>query len=68
MSKLFSKVIIENIEKYNYNEKEAGLFVDIYNSTVKKMATTLVPRDKVMLYFMNIVAVTNMITWLLTSY
>lgn len=35
MSKLFSKVIIENIEKYNCNKKEAGLFVDIYNSTVK---------------------------------
>jgi hypothetical protein len=44
MSKLFSKVIIENIEKYNCNEKEAGLFVDIYNSTVKKMATTLARR------------------------
>ena len=37
MSKLFSKVIIENIEKYNCNEEEAASLVDIYNSTVKKM-------------------------------
>jgi hypothetical protein len=29
MSKLFSKVIIENIEKYNCNGKEAELLVDI---------------------------------------
>ena len=33
MSKLFSKVIIENIEKYNCNEEEAASLVDIYNST-----------------------------------
>jgi hypothetical protein len=44
MSKLFSKVIIENIEKYNCNEEEAASLVDIYNSTVKKMATTLARR------------------------
>lgn len=41
MSKLFSKVVIEDVKNAGCTNKEVEILLDIYGRTVKKMATTL---------------------------
>lgn len=41
MSKLFSKVVIEDVRNAGCTDKEVELLLDIYSRTVKRMATTL---------------------------
>jgi hypothetical protein len=41
MSKLFSKVVIEDIKNAGCTDKKVELLLDIYSRTVKRMATTL---------------------------
>jgi len=41
MSKLFSKVVIEDVRNAGCTDKEVEILLDIYSSTVKRMATTL---------------------------
>jgi len=41
MSKLFSKVVIEDVKNAGCTDKEIELLLDIYSRTVKRMATTL---------------------------
>ena len=41
MSKLFSKVVIEDVKNAGCTDKEVELLLDIYSRTVKRMATTL---------------------------
>lgn len=41
MSKLFSKVVIEDIKNTGCTDREVELLLDIYGRTIKKMATTL---------------------------
>jgi len=41
MSKLFFKVVIEDIKNTGCTDREVELLLDIYSRTVKRMATTL---------------------------
>ena len=41
MSKLFSKVVIEDIKNTGCTDREVELLLDIYGRTIKKLATTL---------------------------
>lgn len=41
MSKLFSKVVIEDVRNAGCTDREVELLLDIYSRTVKRMATTL---------------------------
>ena len=41
MSKLFSKVVIEDVKNAGCTDKEVELLLDIYSRTVKRIATTL---------------------------
>ena len=41
MSKLFSKVVIEDVRNAGCTGREVELLLDIYSRTVKRMATTL---------------------------
>ena len=41
MSKLFSKVVIEDVKNAGCTDKKVELLLDIYGRTVKRMATTL---------------------------
>jgi hypothetical protein len=41
MSKLFSKVVIEDVKNAGCTDREVELLLDIYSRTVKRMATTL---------------------------
>lgn len=41
MSKLFFKVVIEDIKNIGCTDREVELLLDIYGRTIKKMATTL---------------------------
>jgi len=41
MSKLFFKVVIEDIKNTGCTDREVELLLDIYGRTIKKMATTL---------------------------
>lgn len=41
MSKLFSKVVIEDVRNAGCTDKEVEILLDIYSRTVKRMATTL---------------------------
>ena len=41
MSKLFSKVVIEDVTNAGCTDREVELLLDIYSRTVKRMATTL---------------------------
>lgn len=41
MSKLFSKVVIEDVKNAGCTDREVELLLDIYSRTVKRIATTL---------------------------
>ena len=41
MSKLFSKVVIEDVKNAGCTDREVELLLDIYGRTIKKLATTL---------------------------
>ena len=41
MSKLFFKVVIEDIKNTGCTDREVELLLDIYGRTIKKLATTL---------------------------
>ena len=41
MSKLFSKVVIEDFRNAGCTDREVEILLDIYSRTVKRMATTL---------------------------
>lgn len=41
MSKLFSKVVIEDVKNAGCTDREVELLLDIYSCIVKRMATTL---------------------------
>ena len=41
MSKLFSKVVIEDVKNAGCTDREVEILLDIYGRTVKRMATTL---------------------------
>jgi hypothetical protein len=41
MSKLFSKVVIEDVKNAGCIDKKVELLLDIYGRTIKKLATTL---------------------------
>ncbi len=41
MSKLFSKVVIEDIKNTGCTDREVEWLLDIYGRTIKKLATTL---------------------------
>ena len=41
MSKLFSKVVIEDVKNAGCTDREVEILLDIYGRTVKRIATTL---------------------------
>jgi hypothetical protein len=41
MSKLFSKVVIEDVKNAGCTDREVELLLNIYGRTIKKLATTL---------------------------